>query len=278
MPISKPAVFSVVTVCLNTVTTIDETVASVLAQTYPHLEYIVVDGGSTDGTVEQLKNYGTAITRLISERDTGIYNAMNKALGLAAGDVVVFLNAGDRLADPLVLETVAANFAAHPDISLIYGDHIAWFSPSHVLRMHQPKALTRWELWLKPVCHQTIFARCELFAQIGGFDERLRICADWDWTIRAVLVNGHKAVHLAEPVCYFRMGGVSANRIGLQQEGNLLHRRYYTRSERFVLPIRAFFYKIVVRVRSRDFGLPWVLRQRLAKKAGKPSVIRKSAP
>lgn len=265
--ITEPLVFSVVTVCLNTVATIDETVKSVLTQTYPHIEYIVVDGASNDGTVERLKSYGADIARLVSERDTGIYNAMNKALELVTGDVVMFLNSGDRLADPMVLEKVAASFLEHPDTALVYGDHIAYFSPDYVLRMHQPNALTRWELWLKPVCHQTIFAQRYLFKQVGRFDERLRICADWDWTIRSVLVNGYRALHLAEPVCYFRMGGVSSNRVGLQKERSILHRRYYTRSERFLLPIQEFFFKFAVRLRSRNLALPWVLRQRLEKKS-----------
>lgn len=260
-PLTRPIVVSVVTVCLNAVETIDETVASVLSQTYPRIEYVVVDGGSTDGTVACLRSHGSDITRLISEPDSGLYNAMNTALRVVTGDVLFFLNSGDLLASPSVIEMVAGIFAADPIAGLVYGDHQAWFSPSRILRMHQAKVLTRWELWLKAVCHQTIFGRRELFERLGGFDERLRICADWDWMIRAVLIDGYKAVHLEEPVCYFRMGGICGNRISLQRERAELHRRYFSRRERLLFPLREFVYKTAVRLRSRDFSLPWVFRR-----------------
>ena len=232
-----------------------------LAQTYPHIEYVVEDGASTDGTVERLHSYGSSITRFVSETDSGPYNAMNKALSMLSGDVIVFLNAGDRFASPAVLEAMAEVFTVDPQAMLVYGDHVAWYSPNHVLRVHQPEVLTRWELWLKAVCHQTIFARRELFERVGRFDERLRVCADWDWTIRSVLVSGHKSVHISVPVCYFRMGGICSNRTALQRERNELHRRYYSWMERLVLPVREFFYKVGVRLCNRDFSLPWALRR-----------------
>ena len=251
---------SVVTVCFNGAGAIDETVGSVLSQTYNDIEYIVVDGASTDGTLEHLCSYGTAITKLISEPDTGLYNAMNKALGLVQGDIVIFMNAGDVFASKTIVEQVARVFAANPTTMLVYGDWQAKF-PDRVLPVRQPPKLTKWRLWLKAVCHQTIFARRVLFDRLGGFDECLRICADWDWTIRSVLAGGNKAVHLAEPVCHFRMGGVSSNRVGLQLERHILHRRYYTRSERFWLSMCEFFYKIVVRLRSWDFAPPRFMRR-----------------
>jgi glycosyltransferase involved in cell wall biosynthesis len=252
---------SIVTVCLNAVNTIGTTVQSVLSQTYPHIEYIVVDGASTDGTLERLRSYGPAITRVISEPDTGLYNAMNKALGLATGDVIMFLNAGDRFASDNVVETIAQVFVDDPEVMLVYGDYLAWYPSDHVIPIRQPTKLTRWELWLKAVCHQTIFARREVFERVGRFDERLPVCADWDWTIRAVLVAGHKAVHVPVEVCVFRMGGVCSDRQALQRDRRELHRRYYSGRERLLFSLFECVYKIGVRLHSRDFSPPWVLRQ-----------------
>ena len=112
--------FTVITVCYNASATIRETIASVLGQTYPELEYIVVDGKSTDGTVEVLESIGDARMTFISEKDTGIYNAMNKGLNMASGDYLIFLGADDTFFDQGVLERVAAKLTGHSDV--VYGD------------------------------------------------------------------------------------------------------------------------------------------------------------
>ena len=251
---------SIVTVCLNAASTIDATVQSVLSQTYPAIEYVVVDGASTDDTLERLHSYGAAITKLISEPDTGLYNAMNKALGLVQGDAVVFMNAGDIFASSMVVEQVVSVFTENPATMLVYGDWQAKF-PDRVLPVRQPQKLTKWSLWLKAVCHQSIFARRSVFERIGGFDESLRICADWDWTIRAVLIGRNRAVHVPLDICVFAVGGICSDRVEMDREKAVMRRRYYSSPERKLFTLGELFFKMWRRLRHRDLSLPWAIRR-----------------
>src|SRR5690606_38456206 len=110
---------SVITVVYNHVRDIERTLLSVLGQTYPNIEYIIVDGASTDGTLDILKNYESRFAKLISERDQGIYDAMNKGLHHATGDYVLFMNAGDEIYSN---DTVSKIFAHEPDADIYYGE------------------------------------------------------------------------------------------------------------------------------------------------------------
>lgn len=123
---NKPLV-TVITVCYNAVDTIEQTILSVLAQSYTNIEYIIVDGASTDGTVEIIKKYRNRLSAFISERDKGIYDAMNKAIVLSHGKWVNFMNSGDSFVDNRVIETVFNNTFTN-DVKVIYGDVVKCFS------------------------------------------------------------------------------------------------------------------------------------------------------
>lgn len=254
---------SVITVCLNAIDVIDVSVRSVLSQSYHDLEYVVLDGGSKDGTLERLRSYGNSITRVVSELDTGPYNAMNKALRLVDGKVIIFLNAGDSFSSYDVVATVAQAFNDDPEAMLIYGDYLILFPPGGTLAIRQANQLTRWRLWLRAVCHQTIFARRELFEKVGNFDETLAICADWDWTIRTVLIEHSRTIHLPVRVCNFRMGGICSNRRALQRDKKVLHKRYYSNVERCLFSFLEIPYKVGIRIQAMDFSLPWMVRRLL---------------
>ncbi len=265
-----PLKVSVITVCLNAAATIEATLQSVYAQTYPHVEHVIIDGASTDGTLDILARYHDHIACLVSEKDDGLYHAMNKGLRRATGDVIIFMNANDTFADPTVIETVVGYFRRNPAAMIIYGDALLK-SSEQIMPGPQPARLSRWRLWAGTVCHQAIFARRSAFARTGYFDESLPVAADWDWLARAVLVDHLSTLHVALDVCVFTLGGFCADRARLERDRAILHRRYFSRSEQLLFGAREFAAKIAVRVRTRNFRLPWRLARLLPnRKSGSP--------
>ena len=256
---------SVITVCLNARETIEATVASVLAQTYRNIEYIVVDGASTDGTSEWLYEHRSLVSCLISEPDNGLYNAMNKALSVFRGNLVCFLNAGDIFASPTVVQSVVESFSQSSHTMMVYGD---WLAKTNydIVQVNQPNVLTRWELWRKAVCHQSVFARREVFEQVGRFDETLSICADWDWMIRVVILHKVVTKYIPLNICIFERGGISSSRIRLVQDRSIIRNRYYSFIERIIFSSRGLANAVIFRLQKRDYSPPWAIRHLYSKK------------
>ncbi len=158
----KPTL-SVVTIVYNNVRDIERTLLSVLNQSYPHIEYIVVDGASTDGTLKLIQSYQDRLSVLISEKDAGIYDAMNKGLALATGEYVLFMNSGDELYAP---DTVAKVFATHPNADIYYGEtemyNEAWQSLG--TRRHRAPEQFTWKSFRfgMNISHQAIYIRRSL--------------------------------------------------------------------------------------------------------------------
>jgi len=190
---ARPICMSVITVCFNAAATIEVTLRSMASQTYPHVEYIVVDGASTDTTLEVVKRYASSVTTLVSEKDEGIYDAMNKGIGLATGDVIYFLNADDWFVDDAVLTDIADVFAQDDRRMLVYGNVVYQDAPDGLV--YGPAVPMRdgsiRELLHKPFCHQATFARRELFDRIGTFDRSFRYVADYEWYIKAFKADPH---------------------------------------------------------------------------------------
>jgi len=173
--------FSIVTVCKNPGASLWVTQESLQRQTYGNFEWVVIDGVSTDGTLEQLKLH-PGVTTLVSEPDAGIYDAMNKGVRRAKGDFVFFLNAGDTFFDCTVLEQVAAMLALHPS-DVLYGD--AWIVEGEektFLRKHD--RVDKIYLVTATITHQAVFAHRDLFHVVGEFDTRFKLKADHDWIVR----------------------------------------------------------------------------------------------
>ncbi len=202
---------SVVTVCLNAAASLPEAVDSVLAQGFADYEYLVVDGGSDDGTVELLRAYESRFEgrlRWISEPDEGLYFAMNKGLAAARGTYVEFLGADDRLR-PGALATVARALGARPAPAIVCGGvHVfgamgSWDEPAEAVGpAHLPKRA--------PARHQSIFVRRAEALAAGGFDTRYRIAADYDLYLRLMQAGASQAL-LGETLADFQLGGVSSS-------------------------------------------------------------------
>lgn len=166
---------SVVTVCYNAVQTLEKTMLSVLNQTYPDIEYIIIDGGSTDGTVDIIKKYADRLAYWVSEPDKGIYDAMNKGIKVATGEWINFMNAGDRFATndvtkKLFTEEDVNNYAC------VFGDTIFTFLYGEKIIKYGDSASHK----IMPSCHQSIFCKRELLLTYP-FDLNYKMAADFDF-------------------------------------------------------------------------------------------------
>lgn len=199
---------TIITVCYNSEKTIERTIKSVLSQTYKHIEYIIVDGQSTDNTMKIVNKYKKQITKIISEKDRGIYNAMNKAIKLATGDALNFMNANDHFKDESVVEDVVKEFKKHPKKNLLFGNTII-IEPGNqqLLRYHMP---SKYYFFIYALNHQNIFCKRELFEKVGGFDEQFKVHSFIDWIIRVWKRYPKAFHHYDRTICVYDGTGVSA--------------------------------------------------------------------
>ena len=181
---NKKLKVSVITVCYHAEQSIESTIRSVLFQTYPKIEFIVVDGDSQDKTLSIVNTYKDKIDKIISEKDTGIYEAMNKGVQSATGDILYFLNSDDHFFDEKVVSDMVDEFEKVPDIGILYGklsfvnvpsQHAAYYKNYHF------QLRSKRHLLIQSNPQQCIFGRKSVFEQIGTFDPACRICGDYDW-------------------------------------------------------------------------------------------------
>lgn len=202
---------SVITICFNSAATIVDTVESVLGQTHPEVEYLLVDGASKDATLDKLAPYRERLAGLLSEPDQGIYDAMNKGLRLATGDVVAILNSDDLYAHPEVLSKVASVFAT-TGADCVYGDlnYVSATDLQQVVRNWRSGAYQRGQFrqgWHP--AHPSFFVRRSVYEQLGLFNLNLRIAADFELMLRVLEKHGCPAAYLPEVLVKMRTGGAS---------------------------------------------------------------------
>jgi glycosyltransferase involved in cell wall biosynthesis len=209
--LTQPSTVSIITVCFNSCATIRQTIESVLSQDYTAIEYIIVDGESTDGTVEIVREYRDRIHAFISEPDGGIYDAMNKGIRLATGDIVGILNSDDYYADHRVVsDLVGALEQAKVDAvfaDLLYVDR---FNTARVRRYYDS---SRWNPsrfrfgWMP--AHPTLFVKRKWYMRCGLYSLDYRTAADFELLVRLFHRNAVTYTYLSRPVVVMRMGGVS---------------------------------------------------------------------
>lgn len=205
--------FSIITVTYNAAKVLEPTIKSVISQTYPHVEYIVVDGNSKDETLKIIDKYRYLIHKVVSEPDKGLYDAMNKGMRLATGDYLCFLNAGDSLKEATTLEQMAESVISGEAPDVMYGETALVDMDRHFLRMRRlsaPEVLT-WKSFKQGmlVCHQAFFAKREL---AEPYDLQYRFSSDVDWCIRImkksrILHNTHLTL-----IDYLEEGMTTQNR------------------------------------------------------------------
>jgi len=197
---------SVITIVYNNVKDIERTMLSVLNQTYPHIEYLIIDGDSNDGTKDIVFKYEKRLSQFISEKDKGIYDAMNKGLALATGDYVLFMNSGDEIYSP---ETVKEIFDSAPGADIYYGETEMYDEHWKSLgqRRHQAPETFDWHSFKHgmSISHQAIYVKRSLAVP---YDLRYKYSADIDWIIK-VAKNASSIVNTNIYVAKYLVGGVS---------------------------------------------------------------------
>ncbi len=208
---------SIITPTYNSERTIVNTLESVISQSHSDVEYIIIDGGSSDGTLDILDKYKNKITKIISEPDNGIYYAMNKGVALASGDIVAIINSDDFYSDKNVLSKVNSIFESRLDISAVYGDLV------YVDKTNIKKETRYWKSgeysenklnngWVIP--HPTFFLRNSVYKSLDKiFDTKLSLAADYELMLRLLKIKKIKVFYIPEILVKMRAGGSSAKNL-----------------------------------------------------------------
>ncbi len=204
---------SIITVVWNNAATIKDAIESVLSQTYDNIEYIIIDGASTDGTVEIIKSYGDKIAAFVSETDRGLYDAMNKGIALATGDIVGILNSDDFYINSHVLEDVALAFE-QSQCDALFAD-LVFVHPANlekVVRYYDSSHFSPEKFaygWMP--AHPTFFVKREVYEKYGVFRTDLKIGADFDILARFLYTHKISYSYMKEVLVKMRVGGVSTS-------------------------------------------------------------------
>ncbi len=202
---------SVITVCKNNVTQIDKCLKSVTGQSYSNIEHVIIDGGSTDGTMGVIWKYYSKQNKIISEPDGGIYDAMNKGLKFASGDIICFLNADDHYVDDSVVGDIVTYFFNNDhDIVLADVEYFKSRRPTKVVRKYPAHRFKKSRLkfgWMPP--HPGFFARRSVYEKFGFFDTNYKIAGDFDFIARVFQDDDIRYAYFSEPVVKMSVGGVS---------------------------------------------------------------------
>lgn len=202
---------SIITTTYNSAKTIEDTIKSVLDQTYPNIEYIIIDGGSVDGTPDIVNKYKDRITKIVSEKDEGIFDAFNKGIKLATGDIVGILNSDDFYAYGSVIQDVVEKFRAS-SADTVYGDlqYVDPIETSKVRRHWKAGEYKRSKFktgWMPP--HPTFFVKKSLYDKYGVFNTWMKISNDYELVLRFLYKNNASAAYIPKVLIKMRSGGNS---------------------------------------------------------------------
>ena len=204
---------SIVSINRNNAAGLEKTLQSVATQTSKEFEYVVIDGASTDGSVEVIKRYESRFAHLkwVSEPDSGIYNAMNKGLRMASSEYIQILNSGDGLASNEVTKRMLEALEKEGNPSILYGNMIKCFPDGRRLtdKCFAGQEITMLGMFVGTLNHNPAYIRRDLFEKYGYYDEDLKIVSDWKWYLQAIILGGEQPRYVDLDVTLFDMEGVS---------------------------------------------------------------------
>ena len=207
-------ILSIITINRNNADGLEKTMRSVAAQTFGDFEYVVIDGASTDKSVEVIRSFEASFggrLKWVSEPDKGIYNAMNKGIGMASGDYLQFLNSGDCLTAEDVTVRMTEALKANEYPSILYGNMLKDMPDGIVMRDKgfAGGPVSFLGFYTGSLNHPSSYIKKSLFEKYGGYDESLKIVSDWKWFLQAIILGGEKPVYVDMDVTLFDMNGIS---------------------------------------------------------------------
>ena len=204
---------SIITINRNNALGLEKTLQSVASQTFKEFEYIIIDGASSDGSVDIIMSFRVQFDHLkwVSEPDSGIYNAMNKGVCMATGDYVQVLNSGDCLAAPNVTGRMLSIIERYSCPSILYGNMTKCFPDGKKLcdKSFGGREITMLDMYMSTLNHDPTYIRRDLFKKYGYYDESLKIVSDWKWFLQAIVMGGEKPQYADVDVTLFDMSGIS---------------------------------------------------------------------
>lgn len=222
---------SVITINYNNKDGLKKTIESIVSQTYSDLEFIIIDGGSIDGSADVIKNYSDKIRYWVSEKDSGIYNAQNKGIKAAGGEYCLFLNSGDYLVDENVLKNV---FSKKFTEDIIYGDMMVDWGSGKITLEKMHKRIGLYEMYTDTVWHPVSFIKRIIFEEFGGYDESYKIVADYEFFFKTIIVKKISTLHIPIPIAVFAFNGLSSrpeNKREEQEERQRVWKTYLSEQE-----------------------------------------------
>lgn len=222
---------SIITVCFNSENTIQDTLESVINQTaFPKIEYIIIDGSSTDSTMSIINKYKQKISKVVSEPDKGIYDAMNKGIQLSTGDVIGILNSDDIYSNNNVIDSIINHFENDSNLDILYGDlhYVSQFNTNRVVRKWISKDYYSnfFDDGNVPP-HPTLFIRRKVYGEIGLFDLHFRLASDYDFMFRLFKCNKYKSKYISEVLVKMRLGGATNKSLLNVIKGNIEIKRVW---------------------------------------------------
>ncbi len=256
---------SIVTVSFNSEETIEETIRSVVDQDYPNLEYVIVDGKSTDGTMDIVNKYKDKISTIVSEKDDGIFDAFNKGVKLCTGDYIGIINSDDFFVDNKVISDIAKALETSGADSA-YADlvYVKWKDTNKITRYFKggryKKSNFRWG-WMPP--HPTFFVKREAYEKFGMFDIEKKISNDYELVLRFLYKHKLSTVYLPRVIIKMREGGNSSNGLNTRYKANM-EDRWSWRVNDLKMPFYSMYLKPIRKI--KQFYIPSKIKKELSKK------------
>ena len=202
---------SVITVVWNNKETVKDAIDSVLSQTYKNIEYIIIDGASSDGTIDIVESYGDKITKFVSDPDKGIYDGLNKGISLATGNIIGFLHADDYYPNKDIISNVVSTFSFNPETDIVIGD-VSFIDKDHTVNRHYSGKNFDFNIGVMPP-HPAVFIRKKCYEKFGNFNTKYEIASDYDFLYRLIVILKIKYVFSSDIIVHMSPGGASTKNI-----------------------------------------------------------------